>query len=357
MCNLDDWLEYSPELFADRSSVQRELEQWLTQVRPEKQIRSLVGPPGVGKSWLLKNMMEQQQNERLVIWFDAPNLLAMSRTSLQSRIVELATSSCPSIDFPFVAMQEFPAFVENVALRLYEQCPQTAPLIIVDGNDNIRPDEFELIQKEYLRPFFSSRVDIFRMIIARRSSLRDGMLRKKERLVPIEAFDGIRFGSSEEQIERLLQRFQPNMGISKDYRSLLPSDCSYQWNHPFINTFLLCHGFRYGAVQSATLKECCVRLINRPLIGGPAIYPAITDADCEALVTISTLLPDKWDLEQFKQQTKKTSDDLMLYLNRGIAVPKTTITGPQDTGGFCIADGLRELLRDFAMMRQKERTK
>lgn len=358
MCNLDDWLQYSPELYADRSEIQREIEEWLAAATPDKRVFSVVGPPGVGKSWLLKNVMEQYGAKQLVLWFYAPDLVAESEATFQKALYEKITHYCPGIaEDPFIVSQEFPAFIENITKILCGVCQNPKPLIVVDGSDNIDVDVSGKIQRRFLRPFFhfdhqDKAFDIFRMLIARRSPLGDAVLRNKEQLVRLDAFDQSKFGNAEDQIRRLIQRFQPHVQDWQLYREYLPPGCRYRWNHPFINTYLLCHVFRFGSIQAANLMDCCTQLINRPQIGGRS---GSIEEDCESLLRLSTLLPDRWNLDDFKRLTKKTSDDLGWYLARGIVV-KTDI-GQEQTATYCIADGLREVLRDFAFLRQKERTR
>jgi hypothetical protein len=351
---MSNWWDYQPELYVDRDDIQQALNDWLVDPMPKRLIRSLIGPPGVGKSWLLKHLFDTEKEGRLVFELNVPDLVSANHDDLKRELVKQANSCCTDLHYLLDPALAFSALIEDLGACLCDRCPTPAPLILVDGCDGISPSEFDRAVQQLLRPFFGPPVDCFRMIVARRSKLADYHLKKMDQPICVWSLDSKSIGAATEQVGKFVEHFHPGHTKLLDFRNLLPSSCSYSWNHPFINAFLLDRAASHGSLTSTHLKDCCIALLNHSANNMPTRYLPSSEAECEELVKLATNLPDRWEIQQYTQQPGLTSDDVARYQDRGIIVNLELLTG-EPNKEYCIADGLRELLRDLASMWHKER--
>lgn len=348
--SIPNWWQYRTELYIDRGNIQKALLSWLDAPAPQHPIRSLVGPPGTGKSWLLTHIYEIRHPTQFVLQLDAQEVLNPNNHDLiKQTLVQNANTCYPGLNYPEDVLPTLPAIIQSIRERLCAQCPPSSPLVLVDGCDNLASqDEFDKLQR-FLTTFFGAGPSCFLMLIARRSPLTEYHLKIRNVSITVGAFDNPPSASSEQK-QRLFACFAPDAALPTDLNLLLPDYCTYSWNHPLINAFLLAHYIAGKVIDSAKLKECCMSLINRNGISSETAmrYPPISSLECEELVTLACHLPDKWTNTMFREVTGRILD--LTDLQRGVIFPDSN-SSPSPF--YCIADGLRELLRDLAAMTQK----
>lgn len=347
----DGFFEYNHALYVTRKAYQKQLTDWLAESAPKKLLRSLVGPPGVGKSWLLRNLYETEREQRFALWIDASKLAVDDVDMVRTDLIRKANQYCPGIDYPEHTSLELPRLVEDIGPKLYNRCPSLVPLILVDGFDDVvSSEDIDKVQRDYLRPFFTpSCPNYFRMVIARRGKLRDKFLSKKEEQIFVSIFD--EKASAMQQIDKIEKYLQADASHQHRMRS---SFKTYSWNHPFINTFLVQSAINDEPVSASLLKDCCLRLINRPRENVPSRHPSFSSSALDELVMLAIHLPAEWDGDQFKKVTGKRVDSLHEYLTARVVMNLESLTGPPNPK-YCIADGLRELLKELSVMQDEER--
>lgn len=361
---LPNWEEYRRELYVDRSQLQEELRAWFGEPTPKEPIRSIIGPPGVGKSWVLSHIKDDVAAIRSSperphgVWLSqAKELINPSmHEQIKQDLIRAVHNCCPDLDFPDGTLPTLETIITNLSHRLSLQCPDSVFLLLVDGCDDLPSLEvFDELQRKILVKFFDTGANCFRMIIARRGDLTDYELKLKNRNIALEAFEDLMKGPSA-QIEKFLDYHDPGETLSDDStKTWLSAYHHYRWNHPYINAFLLAHHIQTGTtLTSNILAECCKSTINRPTIspaGSATRQPFISDDEFETLVLVAASLPDSWHHSEYR---KLTGGYLPLaHLARGVILNIPGSDGkPNPT--YRIIDGLRELLRDLAAIRQKE---
>jgi len=345
--------EFNNDLYVTRPALEREIREWLEQPQPQHRICSLVGPPGTGKSWVLAHMRDGNDPSCGRLYLDARDLInGEVRNQVKLNLIRTANRCCPTLKYPDT-LPTLGAVIERVKEHMKRECATNYVLLMVDGCDDFEtPEEFDRIQA-VLAKFFGEDTNCFRMLIARRSRLTHHDLRKRDRPVQVGVFRAQTGPDSPEDQKRKLLQLAGKEPDIIDLNSILPEGHYYQWNHPFINCFLLTRQINRMPLTSNALRICCLSLANRPLapLGEPERYPELDDAALDLLIELAAHLPEQWnedDFEAIAQRKLHTRD-----LQRG------TIVNIRDRNNksiplYSIADGLRELLKDIARMQNME---
>lgn len=296
-------------------SLDNDLANWLNERDSDRPLMSLVGPPGVGKSWLLGRLHQTEAEQgRFVALLKATDLCDDKKhEDIKLNLVRSANAACGPLNYPTVLLPALPVIIEDLARRLSARCPDQRPLILVDGCDDLASKkEFDDVQREYLLRFFTH--GYFRMIVVRRLGLTEPSLRPLSKMQDVGTFD---------QEEAESQRNQLNQQYNWPP---LPKTCSYQWNYPYINCYLLSAHVAGQPITVETLTTCCRSLIERAGLGRDHLAE---------LKHIAKKLSDHWTSPQYKAITGKDHDGT--YVRHGLV----SVSPPT----YTIVDGLRELLQ------------
>ncbi|HSD85660.1 MAG TPA: hypothetical protein VLG46_17490 [Anaerolineae bacterium] len=354
-------------LFVGRQTLLNHIIQWTTQERPDHQVWSLVGPPGVGKSYLIHKVHEvlTRMPDRLILWIDltrdpairgdAPDItLPGNDTDWLRQAVAQAQRICLNVR-RFDAAVPFEAMWDTLVHDLCANCSQVTPTLLVDGFDEVTEQQRLDIEERLLAIF--ARRSCTRLLISRRdeNALQSYELRWKE------CTEAIQVLSAEEaraQIKTRLDHWQNRprhtqqtglLPVSSDLLAdlnLLETIPPYAWNHPGLNTLLL---------ERAVYR----RLMGlSPLLTKQDVHACLSEVTAAGGVPLSAIefrrlaelantpgLPDEWT-ERDLQQLKMTIDDtaLKVLFDRGIVV------NIEKTPRYTIASGLREIVQAWVRL-------
>ena len=140
------------------------------------------------------------------------------------------------------------------------------------------------------------------------------------------------------------QQSQQGMDVS----GLLPEGAKYQWNHPFINTYLWNNATAHQPLHSTALRACCLELVNRPLANNQVAtrFPPLAGEDITLYSRLATELSGHWTKQDFKSHSMRGLQSA--DLERGIVIIRQNPL-------YSFAPGLRELLQDIATLEELER--
>jgi len=346
--------EFNNDLYVTRPAVEREIREWLEQPHPQHRIRSLVGAPGTGKSWVLAHMRDGNDPSCGRLNLNARDLINREvLDQVKLNLIRAANRCCPTLNYPENTLPTLGAVIESVSEHMMRECGTNYVLLVVDGCDDLETSgEFDQVQA-VLAKFFGEHTNCFRMLIARRSRLTHHDLRKRDQPVQVDVFRYQNGPDSPQDQKRkllLLAGMEPDI---IDLNSILPEGHHYQWNHPFINCFLLTRQMNNMPLTSNALRICCLSLANRPIapLGEPERHPELDDNALDLLIELAVRLPEQWNGDNFKAIAQRELQNR--DLQRGIIV-NIRDRNNKSIPLYSIADGLRELLKDIARLQNRE---
>lgn len=329
--------DYDLGLYVPRTGLREEIGRWLNSPR-NPPILSLVGPPGTGKSWLIRDLEDKppEPYPAFRLRLDAQQLLNYhNHDQIKLDLIRRANTACIGLNFPEDTLPSLGAIIEDLRQRLCKLCPGNSPLILVDGCDDLGSLEaFGQLQREYLAPFVGTGPNCFRMVIARRYDLTEYALKLKSMSLAVGVFENP-LSAAEEQHERLYGH--------RELTGILPEGHQYKWSHPLLNSLLWQYHVEGIQITADVLTHCCRSLLNRP----PRILTRVETRDLaaklEELIRLARSTENEWTGPDFEGICKRKLD--LTDLKNQI------ILFNRDTSKYKIADGLRELLQDLANMR------
>ncbi len=340
-----EWWEYRSERYVERTEVESQLIDWLATSSPKHPIRSLMGPPGVGKSWLMAHLptiiraSDGNERRRFVWPVDAKRFQDPDRHSeLKSELITEATRCCTDLELPGVESSSLSRTIEEVRDQLCARRSLPHPVVLIDGCDDL-PDP-DKVQSEYFARFYEGNADCFRMVFALRyADLLYYKLKERHEMLSCPVFSDPETDANK-QMARLLNVQEEQVSLA----SLLPAQSHYRWNHPYINAFLLAQHRSGRKITSKTLIDCCLCLINRPQghNGNTVVrYPPMTAEKLNMLLRLARL--GEWNNMEFNVVTGSQANEEFF---QGI-LAKT------ETNNYTFVDGLREILRDLVDLRER----
>jgi hypothetical protein len=366
-----DWEEYKPELFVEREQDISQLLGWANAPSVPKQVKSLVAPPGAGKTWALQAVQERLERrgnpntspERLVIFCDVPRLVngSTSTASLNEKAIldwleqvqqQSAMHFCSRVSrIERSELVEIAALVQRLVQELCEQCTLTHPVIVlVDGIDEVTPEQAIEVEEQVLRPFIDK--PCIRMIIAHRDDYglkNDTLRRNNGEQLRLRLSD---LPSVDEQFQKFQARFYSTAThlTTANLDQFKHSLTHYQWNHPYINAFLFDKARARTDITDVTklltaddLRECLFAVIERRDASGTPRFGELKKETFDCLKRIAKELPDDWTLTDLgtKLGLKEQDECIKQLFQYGVVFYNSR------TKRYQLADGLRELARDL----------
>lgn len=324
--------------YVQRERLEHTIWDWLQDPGTDRTpILSLVGPPGAGKSWLLAHVRQTwEADDGFVLFLTARRLIDHNQhDQVKHEIIELANAACDGLNFPLDLTPALPALIAEISQRLYGHCASQRLLVLIDGCDDLASqEEFDELQRSYLHHFFNNNVRCFRMIMARRLRLTDYALRRQSTSLDVGVFENNAEVNSHCNI---LLNATPGQAAAWPQ---LPDGCNYDWNHPYINCYLMYYS-QEGALTTHTLANCCRVLLDRAQAANPAGHQTPIADDLKNLALLTQQHANGWTSDGFRDTIGKDFDDT--YLRRGLVSARQSddgMSGPT----YRVIDGLRELL-------------
>lgn len=363
--------QYNPKAFVPRPSIIGEIENWVDDPAGDRQVLSLIAPPGTGKTWLLNYLKSNWGRRRFVIWINIPDLLSKKDTLIKEEMLDTEAVSAWLKRVVAEAKKycrHFPDYDPDLTFgRMIELIVETAcqrcdlphhPLVLVDGYDDIGEEQALLVSDRLLAPFVGD--ECWRMIIARREERRlinyklrnseetDKALLEKLKKLFSEGDEGFVY----RQFENFIAAYREDVNVEKaTFDTWLGVFTKYNWNHPFINAYLFDQATVNVTTQLNTLTQeqltdCFLATIERRSIDAPGLIEPALAGIFDLLRKIDCEFEETWTELDLEEQfgLKSSSKELDPLFKQGIIVPAG--------GGYSrykIADGLREFLREICV--------
>jgi len=356
---------FNPDLFVGRKALLSKIERWADQPNPPRRLWSVVGPPGVGKSWLLamaRNRLKAKAG-RIIFWAD----LSRDPTSpeTQEHLPDLATLEgqqhwlrqvvVQAQEYCSIAIRYFDptippeAILDALVDDLCGSCqPMLAPILLVDGFEEVSDEVRADFEAKILRRFLGR--GCTRLIIARRDeyALSNQFLRLNEHR---EWLGGLEDQEGTEQIRRRDAMLTPPL---PNLAALMTSIPHYEWNHPHINSTL----FQYSTnrpgdkLDSNNLKACLEEIILPEKLAQSEFELLVILAHLGATPDSDTPPLDFWtDLDLAKWTGRRPDDpDLVRLFLLGLVLPAPE----RFLFARKVADGIRELIRAWKKLVQHQ---
>jgi hypothetical protein len=386
---------YVPDLFVGRTVPMEDILDWAREENPAQRVLSVVGPPGVGKSYLLHRVRDLLHAAgRLVFWINLSRDLTIRGDDRWCSINSPASAGNSSLD-PASGENDrgkaHPDVITEAGLRIWlaeaiqrsqarcdrvrpydgsispeavlftlvtdlcERC-DLKPILIVDGFEEIDQPRRDWLEESVLAQFIGR--SCTRIIIGWRDefSLNSPALRWTEGKLTLTVMNDM---DSDLQVRTRLQNWDkrplrtkqtgyfPSADLIANFRARNPI-FHYSWNHPGINTFLLeravlnWHSSRPRLLDKQDLFDC---ILDITAIASARLsmheFKLLVDLAELADPTDTTKLLDEWLEGDLTRQLKITIDDERLaeLFRRGI------VLNVELTARYKVADGLREALR------------
>lgn len=213
----------SPVDYIERNLSIEEFVKWARGSSPRStRLRSVVGPPGIGKSTFLKLLQDRLQldGERVLMFDLAPSkeksLVGVLHDDLDKHAREWKVFFASDRSVLFASALD--AFLRSVS--------ETRLILLVDSFEEVSEAEREAMEAQVLIPFLfqaGGRGDERYAVIARRDefALSDALLRWEDEIYTLEGLDAAKANEPAEQIQRRLQAIAATSGSPDDVASIL----------------------------------------------------------------------------------------------------------------------------------------
>lgn len=366
---MSSWQIYNSNAFVDRPSIVKAIEEWVDNPASDRQVLSLIGPPGSGKSWVLHALHERWASSRLVLKLDIPLIINHSEKNIREKILNQDQLSKwfknvykTAADYCF-QLSEFDTNItpgRAVDLLVAETCQNSdltaRPILLIDGYDYIDPIHSQVVCDLILAQFMGDQC--WRLIIARREQQRLENYRLQfcaDKEMQDTLWKELSIGQNNfalKQFRKFLSTYYPHIEIVDDAFIAWTKELrKYKWGHPFINAFLFETAMinskgKLESLEKSDLENCLKSTLQRNYLNGQkaSAHPLLPD-DLKLLEQIACDLDETWtdhDVEE-KLGVKYQEDSIKSIYDSGLIVE----------AGFKsrhkIADGIRQLLQEIRL--------
>ncbi len=320
---------YNPLLFAGRAQIIREIQQWATNPGDQR-LLSVVGSPGIGKSWVLEHIRHDLTSRGfLVLFADAHHLAGSGSTATLRQLIRQVAQQCPSLEADLQPLLDSNLHPEQVWAGLSQVLCQarlsSKPLLIIDGLDGLsNPGDRNKVERQLI---MFLQLDCTLGILARRDEwgLQHLPLRWMERPLKLVSFSQM---EAQDQVQRRAGSSGP------DIRARLSAQIpGYPWNHPCMNAYLIDWGMKNPGISldSSVIQACIEDAIGSPF--SPPAFQRLLDLCGQA----------RWTMADLRSHGLSLEDPGIYELFRqGLFI--------EDPPFYQVADGFREMACELRRM-------
>lgn len=321
---------YNPDQFVGRDAEQAFLRGW---VAGDKQLLTITGPPGIGKTWFISNSFQQlRANGQIAYMVELPSIDPRSDQNdlppnlLQNwankLLIEL-NQDCPQA-YGFDLGQEASSLLEKVAHDICHRCWPGQPIFFfIDGGDLLSQAAWRQFERQAIEPL--ARQSTIRFIITLKTSqpIKSFLLKRREQRLELGTLQG------REQGLQQMQKLNPELDLARCEYIL----ADYTWDHPGLNMLLAEH-----LDTAVALKPDLVATVLSEL-------EALPENGLETINLLACLAhhdSDTWSADtigQLMNISLAQAWDWINLLNHHWFI--TNVGGPN----YKITDGLRQFLR------------
>ena len=223
-------IPYNPSLFVGREELLERITDSL--VRGNHRVLSLVGPPGIGKSWLMRKIAEDCQNKPEYLVAKRLNDYVLDAYQYQENIVagveEFLRELAGSYKIGWDSDIPIDRRIESLA-EASDQLENRRTIWFIDSLNSVRNDVFDII-KTLLAVWIGSGVRTY-AVVAHRDDQRFGY--------PISWYQGVvevpPFKSDESE-KQIRQRLGTDENLGEWFAACVSE---YKWDHPGLNDLII----------------------------------------------------------------------------------------------------------------------
>lgn len=368
--SVDDWDTRLNQYFVDRPEAEDAIQKWLDSPS-DKCTLSVVAPPGNGKTWILMRLYQKwiADGNRLALWLNAPLLIRREETRDANQMIDAqafdqwfqrvkdqAARHCLSLQ-QIGTLSDFSAQV-NALVEMVCNCSlDHAPVLIVDGYDEITEKQAETLNLRILRPFLAR--PCTRLILAHRVEWKvQGFLSYRREVLFLSEKSPLSPDFARQQFQTFFTGTHSGVNAPNPagWMSKLQH---YHWDHPFINRFLFERGLGGGAAGLKSLTpqdfyDCCQAVIERPDVPGGPRYARLTEDEFIVLHQLATDLPESWAETQCTSLLGIPSMIIDSRLTRlfdaGVIANLPSTQANLSSPLYQVNHGIRELLKEISRL-------
>lgn len=326
---------YNPSHFVGRKAEQAFLRGW---VAGDKQLLTITGPPGIGKTWFINNSFQQLKANGQVAYIVEmpitnprsdqnelpPDLLQSWANQL---LIEL-NQDCPQ-PYGFDLGQEFSSLLGKIAHDICRRCWPGQPVyFFLDGGDLLSQAAWRQFERQAIEPL--ARQPAIRFVITLKTSqpIKSFMLKRREQRLELGTLQGRELGLQQ------VQQLNPDLDLGRCEYVL----ADYSWDHPGLNMLLAEHLQTSPTNNDVVLKPDLVTTVLSEL-------EALPENGSETINLLACLAhhdSDTWSADtigQLMNASLAQAWDWINLLSHHSFI--TNVGGPN----YKITDGLRQFLR------------
>ncbi len=326
---------YNPDQFVGREVEQAYLRGWMA---GEKQLLTITGPPGIGKTWFVHNSFQQLKAGGQIAYLvelpiidprsDQNDLPPGVLQSWASQLLVELNQDCPQAH-GFDLGEEVSSLLERVAHDICHRCWPEQPLFFfIDGGDLLSQAAWRQFERQAIEPL--ARQSAIRFIITLKTSqpIKSFLLKRREQRLELGTLQG------REQGLQQMQKLNPELDLAQCEYIL----ADYTWDHPGLNMLLAEHLYADAFGDGVVLPADLVTTVLSELEALPENGPETINL----LACLAHHDSDTWSADMIGQLMNISlaqAWDWINLLNHHWFI--TNVGGPN----YKITDGLRQFLR------------
>jgi hypothetical protein len=350
-------------LYVPRDRLYPQLDAWIDNPDDPKRVRVLIGPPGIGKTWTLKDYahhLDELGTRRQVPvvgkvylpdFFATGHPPAALGTWLERLYIDVRRKF-PVFPGVFIPLADSTQAINDLVRDLAGITAAIGLVLIADGYDELTTEERLQADQRMLGPFVSH--NCARLLVAYRSECKfeNFILRQAKGSgadIFLEPFD------DDADVKMQYRKWLTHEGLT-DFDAWWPG-CQqwmnnllyYQWNHPYANASLLCKAFIAFDQPLKPLTAADLHNTIEEIIVRAPHHPALSPDDFMLLVRIAVeIKSDSWKNSELNNLVPGGSIAIIKRITP--LIERGVIESIENPHRYRIVAGLLELLRDFACL-------